>query len=110
MALLLLDTGRAALDLRPLLSLPLVPVALLFLLVAVISALLAPAHRPEALKFTFRLATGLYALLLAVHVCTSLPRLNGLLWAIVLGAAGSALLGLGEAARWPLLASGLALF
>src|SRR5687767_11257344 len=109
-ALLLLDTRGAALALRPLLSLPLVPPVLLFLMVALLSALLAPAHRPEALKFTFRLATGLYVLLLVVHVSTSLPRLTGLLWAIAFGAGGSALLGLGEAARWPMLESSLALF
>jgi O-antigen ligase len=84
--------------------------ALVFLAVAACSALLAPADRGEALKFTGRLASGLYALALARHVVRSRRALDAVLWAIVLGAGTSAALGLGEAAGVRLLDPLLALF
>src|SRR5262249_49507700 len=62
-----------------------------------LSALAAPAHKGEAIKFVGRLASGLYALVLIQHVAQSHSRRTALLWAIVLGAGLSALLGIGEA-------------
>ncbi len=84
--------------------------ALSLLLVAIVSASLAPAHRLEAVKFVTRIATGLYAFSLIACIASSRPRLVGLLWAVVLGAGLSACLGLGEVAGWRALDALLALF
>ncbi len=72
--------------------------ALLFLLLATISAQLAPEHRGEALKFVGRFGVGLYALVLVYTVSTTLARLRGLLWAVTIGAGVSAVCGLVEIA------------
>jgi hypothetical protein len=80
------------------------------LLVAAISASLAPANQREAFKFVVRIATGLYAFLLILYVTTSQYRVAGLLWAIALGAGLSACLGLGEAVGWQALDTFLSLF
>jgi hypothetical protein len=84
--------------------------ALLFVGLAVVSAITAPGNRADALKFVIRLGSGLYGLLLVRHVVTSSQRLTGLLWAVVLGAGASAVLGLGEAAGLQLLQPVLGLF
>ncbi len=84
--------------------------AVLFLLWALFSALMAPEFRLAALKFTARLGTGFYALGLTLYVARTPWRLGALLWAIVIGAGVSALIGLGEWLRWPGLAPLLALF
>jgi hypothetical protein len=82
-----------------------------FLGVAILSALLADANRGEALKFVGRLATGVFVLLVVRQVVLDKPdRITGLLWAITLGAAASALLGLGEVAGLPVLEPALQLF
>jgi hypothetical protein len=86
------------------------------LAVAVLSALLAPAFGDDALRFVWRLAAGGFALLLMVRLARedsrdsrvvslaqARTRLDGVLWALVLGAGASALLGLGEALGWSVL-------
>jgi hypothetical protein len=86
-------------------------VAGLFLGVAILSALLAGPNRGEALKFVGRLATGVFVLLVVHQLVQGKPRrVTGLLWAITIGAAASALLGLGEVARLPGLEPVLQLF
>jgi len=89
---------------------PLIRPALLFLALALLSALLAPTHRVEALKFVTRFAWGVYAFFLVVSVATTRTRATGLIWALILGAGLSALLGLGEAVGWRVLDPLLALF
>ena len=89
---------------------PVVLPALVFLLLATLSALLAPTLWLEALKFVSRFVFGLCALLLVAQVVTTRARLVGLLWAIVLGAGTSAFIGLGQAAGWSVLDPILALF
>jgi hypothetical protein len=83
------------------------PIAILagvFLGVALLSAGVAESQRGEAIKFVGRLATGVVALLVVYQVVHQRPsRMFGLLWAIVVGAGLSALLGLGEVAGWPAL-------
>ena len=71
----------------------------LFLAIAISSALLADSGRAEAVKFVGRLASGVFMLLVARQIVQAEPaRIFGLLWAIVIGAGASALLGLGEMA------------
>jgi hypothetical protein len=84
--------------------------SLTLLLVALVAALLAPEFGDEALRFVWRLAAAAFVLLLAARVAAEKSRLTGLVWAIVLGAGLSALLGLGEAAGWAPLGSLLDLF
>lgn len=84
--------------------------AVLFLLLATMSALTAPAFRVEALKFVTRFASGLYAFSLIVYVAQSRPRLVGLLWAVIAGGGLSALVGIAEGAGWSLLKPFLSLF
>jgi hypothetical protein len=84
--------------------------SLTLLLVALVAAVLAPEFGDEALRFVWRLAAAAFVLLLAVRVASDKSRLIGLLWAVVIGAGVSALLGLGEAAGWPALSSTLSLF
>lgn len=84
--------------------------ALLFLTLALLSALLAPTHRIEALKFVTRFAWGVYAFFLVASVATTRTQTAGLIWALILGAGLSALMGLGEAAGWHVLDPFLALF
>jgi hypothetical protein len=89
---------------------PLVWLPVLFLSLALLSAALAPAHRLDALKFVTRSALGLTVFLLLIHTVRSQGQLVALLWAIVLGAGVSGLIGLAEAAGWSPLAPLLALF
>jgi hypothetical protein len=84
--------------------------SLALLLVALVAALFAPEFGDEALRFVWRLAAAAFILLLVVRVTTNRSRLTGLLWAIILGAGLSGLLGIGEAAGWPLLNPLLGLF
>ncbi len=75
----------------------------LFLGAALLSALVAPAYRPEALKFALRLAAGA-AFMGAVAVCLrETCSWRPFLWAAVAGGVASALLGLGEVAGWSFL-------
>ncbi|HEY1291733.1 MAG TPA: O-antigen ligase family protein [Chloroflexota bacterium] len=75
--------------------------AAVFLGLAVLSAVFAEAFRADAIRFVGRLASGVFAFLVARQVVQDRPdRLKGLLWAICLGAGASALLGLTEMARW----------
>lgn len=84
--------------------------ALLLLAIAGIAAATAPSHRAEAIKFVGRLALGLYALVLIQQLGRSRVRRTALVWAIVLGAGLSALLGIGEALGLKPLQPLLALF
>jgi hypothetical protein len=84
--------------------------SLALLLVALVAALLAPDFGDEALRFVWRLAAAAFVLLLLVRLAADRTRLTGLLWAIVIGAGISGLLGLGEAAGWPALNPTLNLF
>jgi O-antigen ligase len=84
---------------------------ILFLSAALLSALLAETYREDALKFVGRLATGVFVLLVVLQLVQRRPdRINGLLWAITIGAGLSALLGLGEVAGLPGLEFVLPLF
>jgi hypothetical protein len=68
--------------------------------VMVVAAVAAPFYRVEALKFAARLVSGCYLLLLVAVVVTRPKRLVGLMWAVSLGAAATALLGLAEWVGW----------
>ncbi len=83
---------------------------LAFLAAALISALLAPAHRGDTLKVFSRFANGAFAYLLAQAITNRPHYTRQMLWAIVAGAGVSALIGLGEAAGWPWLNPLLQLF
>jgi O-antigen ligase len=89
---------------------PAVLPALLFLLLALISAVLAPEFQSEALKSAGRITAGLAMYLIILALFANRRRQRALIWAIILGAGASALLGLAEAAGWPPLAHALALF
>jgi hypothetical protein len=83
---------------------PMAILACVFLGLALLSAAFAETQRGEAIKFVGRLATGMLAFLVVYQVVRQRPtRIFGLLWAIVIGAGLSALLGLGEVAGWPAL-------
>ena len=84
--------------------------SLTLLLGALVAAINAPEFGDEALRFVWRLAAAAFVLLLAVRVSVEKSKLTGVLWAIVLGAGLSALLGLGEASGWAPLSSTLGLF
>src|SRR5579859_1403045 len=86
------------------------PPSLALLLVALVAALLAPEFGDESLRFVWRLAAAAFVLLLVLRLTSDRRRLKGLLWAIALGAGLSGLLGLGEAAGWPVLSPVLSLF
>ena len=90
---------------RPTLRMPIDgALAATFLALAALSSVLAPSHQSEALKFVGRLGSGLVVVFLARHVVTGrATRVTGLLSAACLGAATSAILGLGEVAGWPAL-------
>lgn len=87
------SSGRRVLAKYPLIWLP-----VLFLSLAALSALLAPAHRLDALKFVTRSAMGLAVFWMLIHTVRSYAFLVALLWALVLGAGVSGLVGLAEAA------------
>jgi hypothetical protein len=89
---------------------PAVLPALLFLLLALVSAVLAPEFQSEALKSAGRVAAGLALYLIILALYADRRRQRALIWAVILGAGASALLGLVEATGWPPLASTLALF
>jgi hypothetical protein len=76
------------------------PIAV-FLGAAALSALAAPSHQPDALKFVARFAAGATVCWLVASAASTPARLAGLVWAIVVGAGLSALLGLAEAAGLP---------
>lgn len=84
--------------------------AFVFVLIALLSALLAPSHRFDALKFVARLFTGLYAAILIAYVIDTHTRLAGIVWVLALGAGISALLGFGEVAGLNVFNSVLSLF
>lgn len=85
----LIDDGR-----------PLLLPALGFIGISLLSAAVAPSYRLEALKFVARLIMGCYSMMLIAYVATTRARLFTLVWALLLGAGVSALLGLGEVAQW----------
>jgi hypothetical protein len=89
---------------------PLVWLPLLFLVLATLSAILAPMYRLEALKFVTRIAFGLYIFGLTLYTVRTPSQTIGLLWALILGSGISGLLGLGEAAGWSPVDPLLALF
>ncbi len=94
-----------ALGRRPLVWLP-----ILYLALSLLSSLMAPSHRLDALKFDTRIAMGIAVFwMVSQHVRTR-TRLYSLLWALVMGAGISTLAGLGEAVALPPLAPLLALF
>jgi O-antigen ligase len=70
------------------------------LLVAFLSALLAPDFGDEALRFVWRLAVVAFVLLVSLRLTQDHARATGLLWAIVVGGGLSAALGLAEALGW----------
>ncbi|MDQ7029827.1 MAG: O-antigen ligase family protein [Ardenticatenia bacterium] len=82
----------------------------LFLGGALLSALLAPAYRPEALKFALRLAAGAAFMGAVAAFLRTTWSWRLLLWACVAGGVVSALVGLGEVAGWAPLGPWLALF
>lgn len=84
--------------------------SLVLLLVALAAARFAPEFGDDALRFVWRLAAAAFVLLLVVRLGRQPGRLRGLLWGIVLGAGISGLLGIAEAASWPLFGPILAIF
>lgn len=83
---------------RPNLRTPLTIPILLFLALALVSAVAAPSHRTEAIKFTTRLLGGTYAFFLVVATITTQTRFVRLVGAILTMSVLSAALGLAEAA------------
>jgi hypothetical protein len=71
-----------------------------FVLVALVSALLAPDFGDEALRFVLRLAVVGFVLLVTLRLAQEETRVTALLWAIVVGGGLSASLGLAEALGW----------
>lgn len=82
---------------RPDLRSPLTILVLAFLLIALVSAVLAPSHRFEALKFTTRFATGIYVFFLIVAAIDSRERFERLIGVILIAGLLSAALGIVEA-------------
>lgn len=80
--------------------------SLLLVLVTLLSASIAGSPPQDALGFASRLLAAAFSMLIALR----LARDNGLVWAIVIGAGLSAILGVGEALGLPWLNSLLALF
>jgi O-Antigen ligase len=70
------------------------------LLVAFVSAVLAPDFGDDALRFVWRLAVVAFVLLVSLRLAQDRARATGLLWAIVVGGGLSAALGLAEALGW----------
>jgi O-antigen ligase len=101
---------RAGRPLRRSISDPALLLPVLFLLFALVSAVLAPNFGSESLKSSARIAAGLALYLLILALFSDRRRQRALVWAIILGAAASALLGLAEAAGWSPLARTVALF
>jgi hypothetical protein len=83
---------------------------LLFLFMAALSTLLAPANKVEAMKALSRLVLGGCVFLIVAQAAYDRSRIALLLWALVLSAGVSALLGVAEAGRWPIAGPVLALF
>lgn len=81
-----------------------------FLVVAFLSAIVAPELRSEALKFVGRLAAGAGVFLLVSTTAVTAGRFAGLLWALSLGAGCSALIGFAQAAGISDLGDFLSLF
>jgi hypothetical protein len=71
-----------------------------FMLVALVSALLAPDFGDDALRFVLRLAVVGFVLLVTLRLARDQTHVTGLLWAIVVGGGLSASLGLAEALGW----------
>ena len=84
--------------------------SLVLVLLALVSALQAPDYGDDALRFVWRLIAAAFVLLVTLRVAREPGQLVGLLWAIVIGAGASALLGLGEALNWSALEPVLRLF
>src|SRR5947209_18437455 len=80
------------------------------MLVALVSALLAPDFGDEALRFVVRLAVVGFVLLVTLRLARDQTHVTGLLWAIVVGGGLSASLGLAEAVGWSALDPLLKLF
>src|SRR5205085_2279730 len=84
---------------------------LVFILVALVSARLAPPdYADEAVRFVSRLVVAAFVLLVALRLSREEDHGRRLLWAIVIGGGVSALLGVGEALRWSPLEPILGLF
>jgi hypothetical protein len=84
--------------------------ALSLLLVTLVAALAAAEFGDEALKFVWRVAAATFVLLVMLRVTREDDHRVGILWAIVLGAGASAVLGIGEALGWRVLDPWLSLF
>ena len=69
-------------------------------LVALVSAVLAPDFGDEALRFVWRLAILVFVMLVSLRLARDPARATGLLWAIVVGGGLSAALGLAETLGW----------
>src|SRR5947209_3232386 len=67
------------------------------MLVALVSALLAPDFGDEALRFVVRLAVVGFVLLVTLRLARDQTHVTGLLWAVAVGGGLSASLGLAEA-------------
>jgi hypothetical protein len=92
---------------------PLMPALILlggFIGAALLSAVLAPEHNVSALRFSIRFIIGVYLLVLTIYTARDRQRIAGILWALVIGAGASALLGIGEALPIPEIDRALLLF
>jgi hypothetical protein len=74
------------------------------------SALFAPDYRADAFRFVVRMAVAVGIMLVAVRLSARRAEAMGLLWALVVGAGLSALVGLAERLAGPSLQSLLSLF
>ncbi|MDQ6669879.1 MAG: O-antigen ligase family protein [Chloroflexota bacterium] len=70
------------------------------LVASVAAALLAPAFGDVSLRSVWRLVAAAFVLLLIRRVTREPRGIVGVQWALAIGAAGSAVLGLGEASGW----------
>jgi hypothetical protein len=89
---------------------PLFWLPVLFLALSLLSSVVAPAHRLDALKFDTRLTLGIAVFWTLIDQVRTRALLRSLLWALVLGCGISALVGVGEAMAWSPLAPLLGLF
>jgi hypothetical protein len=101
---------KPRLDRQRLLSSPVAVTLVLFLIMAALSTLLAPANKTEAMKSFSRLALGGCIFLIVSQVASNRSRIASLLWALVVGAGVSGLLGIAEAGEWAIARPVLALF
>ena len=85
--------------------------SLVFVLVVLLSArFAAPDYAMEGLHYASRLLAAGFVMLVAMRLRSDARQMRGVLWAVVVGGGLSAVLGMGEALRWPQFTPVLSLF